>query len=214
MSKRKVPLFYLDEELQIEPTGKSPAFSARLVGLKRKIYLLVDCADADFERIKLEPEEVVWVRYPCNMPFRFKSKVLNLVKEPTPVIFLEYPRFIEEINFRRSERKKTFIRGQFAYLRKNGRRHSGDGYILDLSDSGCLMWDDFVHIMDRHVLLRFHVPWNGAKVQAKAQVVRSDVTHNGLCSGLKFIDLDPLTQKQIRECVRLTRSQTNATSPT
>lgn len=197
MKEERVPLFQLNEEVYIEPTAASPGFHAKVVGLKAKSFLILEYPFAESGSHQIKAQDFVWVRCFETAVFRFKTRVMRVLKEPVGLMFLEYPTSIEEINLRTSERKKIFIRGSFLDLQDRGGRRHWEGYILDISDSGCLMWGDFVHLVDKDILLSFTIPWTGEKIQAKARVVRCEVTDKGIRSGLKFIDLDPETHKRL-----------------
>jgi hypothetical protein len=205
--KRKIPLFHLDEMMQIEPMSNKEGLSARLVGLKLGHYLILELSNGEFKTPALEPNDAVWVRYPPSMVFRFRSKILNLIHEPTALAVIKYPACIEETNFRRSERKKIFLPSEFLYVQKNGNRRSWEGYILDISDSGCFMWDDSIHVKDCSIWIRFRSPWKGNWIQTKARVVRREITDTGICNGLKFFDMDQETRDHLREFVHLTASK-------
>jgi len=197
MKEDRLPLFELNEEVYIEPTAASPGFHAKVVGLKAKSFLILECPIGQSGVNQIRAGDSIWVRCFENAVFRFKGKVLRVLKEPAALMFMEYPASIEEINLRTSERKKIFIRGSFLDLQERGKKRQWEGYILDISDSGCLMWGDFVHLVDKDILLSFTIPWTGERIQAKARVVRCEVTDKGIRSGLKFIDVDPETHKRL-----------------
>jgi hypothetical protein len=115
---------------------------------------------------------------------------------------VEFPTAVEEINLRESERKKIFIRATFLDSQDRQGEHSWEGYILDISDSGCLMWGDFVHLVDRDIFLSFRVPWTGEKIQVKARVVRCEVTEQGIQSGIQFVDVNAETQERLNQFIK------------
>jgi len=205
MKRVKIPLFDLNERLQIEPTRTTKEFSAPIIGLKLRNCLILDCTGVKFGSSRLKSGDELWGRCIRRQTIRFRSKILKIVDEPIPLMFLEYPRSVEVVDFRSAERNKTFIRSEFSYLKTNGNNgndHAGEGYILDISSSGCLLWDDFIHIMDHDILLTFEVPWLGKRMKVKARIVRSDIVDTGICSGMQFIDMDPRTKMHINHFAR------------
>ncbi len=202
MSSQQGPCFQVEEEVYVEPTAASPGFHSHVVGFKVPHCLMLEHPFADSGAHQIRIGDVLWIRCFRNKVLRFGVKVLHILKNPIPLLFLEYPRTVEEINLRKSERKKVFLRGTFLDLRERKPDRAWEGYILDISDSGCLMWGDFVHLVDREVLLSFRVPWTGQDVSAKARVVRCEVTEKGIRSGLKFVDLDDETRSRLKELLK------------
>jgi|Deesub1362B_J571_1020462.scaffolds.fasta_scaffold04375_5 c-di-GMP-binding flagellar brake protein YcgR len=201
MKKNRSIPFHLNEELYVEPTARSSGFHSHLVGVKPNQLLILDYPFWESTAYEIVRSDVLWVRCFRHTVYRFRSVVLGVTKDPVPLLFLEYPQNIEEMEVRGSQRKKIFIRGRFLDLRDRTGRRSWEGYILDISDTGCLMWGDFVHLVDQDILLSFQVPWTGEKIQAKARVVRCEVTEKGIRSGLKFMDLTPETHRRLQKFI-------------
>lgn len=199
--------FQVEEEVYVEPTAASPGFHSHVVGFKVSQCLILEHPFTESGAHQIRVNDLLWIRCFRSKVLRFKVKVLHILKSPIPLLFLEYPRTVEEINLRESDRKKVFFKGTFLDLRDKKRDRSWEGYILDISDSGCLMWGDFVHLVDRDVLLNFRVPWTGENISAKARVIRCEVTEKGMRSGLKFIDVDDETRKRLQELLKSLEEQ-------
>jgi c-di-GMP-binding flagellar brake protein YcgR len=195
------PAFHVNEEVYVEPTEGSPGFHTHIIGFKPHLCLILEHPFKDSSAHPLRPNEFLWIRCLQSTMFRFKSRLLRIIDDPVPLLLLSYPNAVEEINLRETERKKIFLRGTFFDLQDRQNDRSWEGYILDISDSGCLMWGDFVHLVDRDILLTFRIPWTGETIQAKARVVRCEVTDKGIRSGLRFIDVDPETQQRLHEFI-------------
>lgn len=207
MNPQKGFCFQVEEELYVEPTAASPGFHSQVVGFKVSQCLILEHPFTDSGAHQIRTNDLLWVRCFRNKVLRFRVKVLHILKSPMKLLFLEYPKTVEEINLRESDRKKVFLRGTFLDLKDSKRDRSWEGYILDISDSGCLMWGDFVHLVDRDVLLNFRIPWTGENIRAKARVVRCEVTDKGMRSGLKFIDLDEGTRSRLRTLLKSLEGQ-------
>ena len=201
MREAKRPLFYLNEEVYIEPMSGAPGFKSLVVGVKPDHCVILDLSQSETDTYQLKVHDAVWVRCFKDAVFRFRSQILNMIEEPVPLIFVEYPRSVEDVDLRSGDRKKIFIRGEFLDLGDSDGRRSWEGYILDISDSGCLIWGDFVHLMDKDVLLSFQIPWSGESIQTKARVMRCEVTEKGIRSGLMFIDMTPDTHRRLQEFI-------------
>ncbi len=198
MSPDKGPSFHVNEEVYIEPTAGSQGFHTHVVGFIAGRCIILDRPFKESGSHRLKANDSLWVRCFQSSVFRFRTRVLGIIEDPVPLFFVEFPRATEEINLRESERKKIFVRGTFLDLQDRKADRSWEGYILDISDTGCLMWGDFIHLVDRDILLSFRVPWSGQKIQTKARVVRCEVTDKGIRSGLQFLDLDSETEKALR----------------
>ena len=207
MKPQQGPCFQVEEEVYVEPTAGSPGFHTHVVGFKISHCLILEHPFTDSGAHQVRVNDPLWIRCFRKTVLRFRVRVLRILREPIPLLLLEYPKTVEEINLRESDRKKVFLRGSFLDLRDKKSDRSWEGYILNISDSGCLMWGDFVHLVDRDVLLSFRVPWTGEKIQAKARVVRCEVTDKGIRSGLKFIDVDPDTQARLNGLLKSLEEQ-------
>ncbi len=201
MKPDKGLLLHLHEEVYVEPTAGSSGFHTFVVGLKPGQCVLLEHPFKESDVHPIKVGDILWVRCFQHAVFRFKARILRIIKDPIPLIFLEFPKTVEEINLRASDRKKIFIKGTFLDLQNRAPDRSCEGYILDISESGCLMWGDFVHLVDRDILLTFRVPWTGEQIQAKARVIRCEVTDKGIRSGLKFIEVKPEAEHRLRDFI-------------
>lgn len=192
------PRFQVHEQVYVEPTASSPGFHTVVLGFKVSHCLILEHPFEGLGAHRLRPKDVLWIRSFREKVIRFRAKILRVLKDPLPMLIVEYPRTVEEIDFRESDRKKVFLRGAFLDLKERKPDRAWEGYILDISETGCLMWGEFVHLVDRDVLLSFRIPWTGELIKAKARVVRCEVTDRGVRSGLKFLDMDEATREKLK----------------
>lgn len=202
IAKRKVPIFRLNEAVHVETTAGSTSFSTCIVGVKPDVFLILEHPHTETDAPALRPQDIVGVRCPQNDFLQFTSKVIQVLEDPIPLIFVQYPRFAEGTNQRRDERKMVFIRGEFQKLHSNVPGPFKNGYLLNISESGCLMWSNAVEHLDQEVLLAFRIPWCGTAVRARARVVRCEVTDGGVKSGLEFVELRPEARMEIRQLLQ------------
>jgi c-di-GMP-binding flagellar brake protein YcgR len=201
VNSEKTPIFHLNEEVFVEPTAGSRGFHTQIIGLKPHRCLILEHPFNGPEVQALKASDAIWVRCFQETVSRFKTQILGILEDPLPCLFVSYPEVFEEYNLRASSRKKIFLRGRFIDSQHGHPDPSNEGYILDISDSGCLMWGDFVHLVDKEILLSFRVPWTGERIDAKARVVRCEVTEKGIRSGLQFVDLDLEAQEHLRKFI-------------
>jgi hypothetical protein len=168
MKHESSPKFDLHERVYIEPTACCEGFQTQIVGLEESRWLILKHSFSDSWLHRLRPKDLIWGRYFKGAAIRFMTKVINTIENPIPLIFLEYPSVVEESNRRGSERKKTFIDCQVCDPRPHHSRHSWEGYILDISKSGCLILGGFVNLLDRDILLSFRLPLIGYGYQSES----------------------------------------------
>jgi c-di-GMP-binding flagellar brake protein YcgR len=134
---------------------------------------------------------------------RFHARIIHMVEEP-PLLLLDYPspESFDEIERRAEERKKLFIRTRFLEGPRFTERRSWEGYILDISHSGCLILGESTFLVGQSLFLSFSIPWSGEVIQSDAQVVRSEVTEKGIRSGVKFMALTADNQERLDQFIR------------
>jgi c-di-GMP-binding flagellar brake protein YcgR len=203
------PRFQIQEQVYVEPTASSPGFHTIVLGLKVSHCLILEHPFEGMGAHRLKAGDVLWIRCFKEKVVRFRARVLRVLREPLPMLIVEYPKTVEEIDLRGSERKKVFLRGAFLDLKERRSDRAWEGYILDISETGCLMWGEFVHLVDRDVLLSFRIPWTGELIKAKAKVVRCEVTDKGVRSGLKFLEMDESTKEKIKAFMKVLDERTD-----
>ena len=202
------PRFQVQEQVYVEPTASSPGFHTLVMGFKVSHCLILEHPFEGMAAHRLKTGDVLWIRSFREKVVRFRVRLLRVLREPLPMLIVEYPKTVEEINLRESERKKVFLRGAFLDLKERKSDRAWEGYILDISETGCLMWGEFVHLVDRDVLLSFRIPLTGELIKAKAKVVRCEVTDKGVRSGLKFLDMDESTREKIKAFMKVLEERT------
>jgi hypothetical protein len=138
MKHESSPKFDLHERVYIEPTACCEGFQTQIVGLEESRWLILKHPFSDSWLHRLRPKDLIWGSV------------------------------VEESNRRGSERKKTFIDCQVCDPRPHHSRHSWEGYILDISKSGCLILGGFVNLLDRDILLSFRLPLIGYGYQSES----------------------------------------------
>lgn len=122
-------------KLQCEIVGADMRFKSVYWGMKPADFLI-------FKMPASMPETRDLIFSRCNMIVRyivdgkvhgFHTSVVGHVMNPTPMFFVTYPKTLEVINLRKTERVDTFIEAK-----GENEEMTSWGMILDLSEEGCL----------------------------------------------------------------------------
>lgn len=125
--------------LQIEIGGIEFRFKSELVGLQPDEFLIIKTplvpSDAPFGMIKhkLFRGNDIIVRYLSGgMVYGFQSKLMGSISDPTKLLFLEYPKIVEQHDLRSHERVDCLLPGRLKF--KDTERPC---LVLDISEKGC-----------------------------------------------------------------------------
>lgn len=117
--------------IQIEPD--EARLKATLVGLEPAEYLILRVPGLAQLQKRLQAGSEIIGRYAhCGMVYGFKAGVLGYILQPFRLLFVSYPRVVENINLRRSPRIDCFLPGEVT-IGETGYH----GIITDLSLGGC-----------------------------------------------------------------------------
>jgi c-di-GMP-binding flagellar brake protein YcgR len=132
-------LIGLGSEVQIQIEGVTFRFKSTLIGMESDECLIIKTpmvpSDAPFTSIqhKLFPGIQIVVRYLYKgTVFGFQSKLIKAITTPLRLLFVEYPKIIENYDLRSEERTDCFLPTKIEI--KNEEEH---GAILDISERGC-----------------------------------------------------------------------------
>jgi len=186
--------FSLNAKIFVEPVSGAPGFDTRIIGLKKNRYLLL--------ALPVLPPEVgegskVWA-YCSELPIgRFETRILRILSDP-PLLVMNYPAPLNfEVGERRSgKRHKVFIR---VNLQQGKSIESQQGYILNISTTGCLVAGDFSSWLDEVVSFSFRIPGTQEVILGLAKVVRGESGEQGLHWGLEFVDLSQSQLNQLKQ---------------
>ena len=132
-------LIELGSQVQIEIEGVGFRFKSTLVGMESDEYLIMKTpmvpSNAPFTSIqhKLFPGTQVVVRYLYKgTVFGFQSKLIEAISTPVRLLFVEYPKIVENYDLRSQERTDCFLPAKIEIRKKEEH-----GAILDISEKGC-----------------------------------------------------------------------------
>jgi c-di-GMP-binding flagellar brake protein YcgR len=194
--------FTLNEAVYFEKELGSSGFHTRIIGSKAGHYLLLDLLSEHPIVVRLKVNDRVWIH--CLRPpaCRFETRVLAVIKDNS-LLVLRYPppQAITMIEHRKNERQKVFLPAACHELYDYDKKLVWEGFLLDISESGCLVLGDLSLFFDKKILLSFQIPWTKERIQIKGRVVRCEVTDTEFQSGLRFTDMDADTHKRLEEVI-------------
>jgi hypothetical protein len=188
----------LGTHLQFVVEGVTGNFKSHLIGMEPDRYLIIKAplsTPYGSIRHKLFRGNKVIVRYLYKgTVFGFQGELVEDVYAPLRLLFLRYPKIIEEHNLRSSERVSCLlpIRARF----EDGDEDI-DGFITDLSESGCCSVYKKVKgvklpsvDIDDHltVLCQFPKSDNEQLIPGRIKDIKSDKDHLSL--GIMFEGID------------------------
>jgi len=197
-----LPVFKLNGEVFIEPGKGIDGFYSKIIGIKEQLYIIIDNPLSREKSDLIPPLTPVWIRYFHEIIYRFKSRILKVIHEPTPLLFVQFPLIVEKIEYRKDGRKKVFIQAYIYDLHQKVRRVAVRGYILDISMTGALILADLTHLIEKDVLLVFRVPWLKGTFNLKARVLRCEASKDGVRSGVQFFDLSNSNLIDLEKMIR------------
>ncbi|WP_421621475.1 PilZ domain-containing protein [Alkalilimnicola ehrlichii] len=126
----------LNNTLHLSTPSGSMRMKARLVGMisQRCLIIQAPAAERSGQFRKLFPfGDTLLVRYLHDgVVFGFRALVSGVVLEPEPLVFLGWPKSVQEHSIRDSQRLETFMP---CLLSLEGREY--ESTIVDISQSGC-----------------------------------------------------------------------------
>lgn len=140
-------IFELQPGTLVDIQAKLPVtvrLKSMLVGYSTGKYIILQYPDpkryGNYKDVLTEGNTVI-VRYLLEGDkgecFAFKSTILHVVKYPDPLMFIDYPKHIENRQLRSHQRKITNIPAEIALPGSSLGKTGIKGMIVDISSSGC-----------------------------------------------------------------------------
>lgn len=197
--------------LLMDVDGLGLTFRSALVGIEHGKYLLIKTpgafdkeADQDFFSAR---GVVIKTLYKGTI-YAFRSRVLGVISEPSPLMFIEYPGRIEHHELRRHKRFKCSI---VARAGRNGAER--DGVIKNISKGGCrCVMENFCEahqsvndLLNETLVFQCRFPGSDQETGFEAQIRNAVMRSGEVAVGLKFLDLErnETVQKDIHDYIRL-----------
>lgn len=191
--------------------GKCPTYFR---GYKEDHYIILDYPNnANGIPVPLKDQTSCIIRFIYEgKVYAFKSEIIRAVRYPFPLVFIQYPQALDNINLRNVERHN--IRIPAIYSLKAMEEHqkgNPEGRLLDLSEAGCLL--ETIHSIEvgTMLFLAFRLPNEGRIQNLAAKVRRAFKKEETYHLGLQFmITEDPDIERIKRYLAYLLSSQVQA----
>lgn len=110
-------------------------FCSKIIGWDLPNFIMMELPSVNGVYVDFSRSEIIVARYLFNgTAYGFKSTVIDLVKKPKPLLFVEFPETIEEVSLRKSPRYEVEILCKLAMRNGEGEVN---GLMMNLSKGGC-----------------------------------------------------------------------------
>lgn len=178
----------------VEPAGMNPGFKTGLSGMERGKYLMLQLPRISGLSDELYAERVVKVRYIHEgHVFGFRSAVLSYQVIPFRLLFLQFPKTVEQFNLRRGQRVDCYIPATVEFPK--GLERSFRAMLTNISSGGSRAALDATGQrlpgieLGTEVGLKFKVVGTDLDVNVRAQIKSTDADGTRMFLGLNFVDL-------------------------
>ncbi len=191
--------------LKLQIHGTDARLTSELVGVEEDKYLIIKMPPipsvgtvSSLSGLFCKGNTVV-VRYMHNGTlFGFKSRVYHVIIDPVKLIFLEYPKKIEDYNLRSHRRVDCYLPASVGVA-----GNTIEGAITDISREGCHFTMEKSKVkrlilqIDKGVDVSFQLPGVGKKltIAAKQKTIKKD--KNNINIGVEFINMDNKTEERL-----------------
>jgi len=176
---------------------------SKVVGIEENKYIIIKAPymEANTGASVLANSNEVTIRYlEKGSAFGFTSHIFKFISDPDRLLFVEYPKKIENQNLRGKQRLDCYLPAHMTLNEDSGHKITIEGAIIDLSKGGCqfiaskqsLEEYDFQLEIDFEVLISFNLPGleQPLTITALAKNTHFKKRENNLSIGLRFIKID------------------------
>ena len=192
--------------LKLQIGGTDARLTSELIGVEEDKYLIIRMPPipsvstvSNFLSLLYKGNTVV-VRYMHKGTlFGFKSCVYHFMVDPVKLIFLEYPKKVEDHNLRAHRRVNCYLPASVGVA-----GNTMEGAITDISREGCHFTVEKSKVKGRLILqvdkgidISFQLPGVGKKltIAAKQKTIKKD--KNNINIGVEFINMDNKTEERL-----------------
>lgn len=200
-------LIELGTQLQLEIGGVASRFKSNLVGIEPGEYLIIKtptAAASDSIKKKLFRGNEIIVRYLYKgTVFGFQSQLIEATFTPISLLYVEYPKIIENHDLRSQERIDCFLPSKIKI-----RDEEIQGTILDINERGCrclikaLKGETLPSVqVDEQVTLKCQFPGVGDEKVVSGKVRNISCDEHETALGIEFHEITPEVQKVIAQYI-------------
>ena len=196
----------LGNQVMIQLDRDETRLRATLVGLETEEYLILRIPGLAQVQKKIQPGREVVGRYAhCGTVYGFKANILGHIFHPLRLLFLSYPRVVENVNLRKSPRIDCFLPGEAVFKGK-----SYVGAVMDLSTGGCkflVKQSDLsalpTVVPNEPIVLRIQlIGESKADIFAgKLRSIAMNAAEGKASFGIQFGELDEETRTHLHRCI-------------
>jgi c-di-GMP-binding flagellar brake protein YcgR len=191
--------------LKLQIGGTDARLTSELIGVEEDKYLIIrmppvpSVGTVSNLLSLLYKGNTVVVRYlHKGTIFGFKSCIYHVITDPVKLIFLEYPKKVEDYNLRAHRRVDCYLPASVGVA-----GNTIEGAITDISREGCHFTVEKSKVkrlilqIDKEVDISFQLPGVGEKltIAAKQKTIKKD--KNSINIGVEFINMDNKTEERI-----------------
>ncbi|MEA1922698.1 MAG: flagellar brake protein [Pseudomonadota bacterium] len=193
--------------LQVQVQGYPNRLKSYLVGREEGRYLIIKAPMVlDYEEIFAKDKELV-VRYVHQgSVFGFRSPIMLSVQEPFNVVFVKFPKKIEDYNLRTHKRFECSLPARLEVVtRHQDRKLRFKGVVSDISKGGCkatislkeLEWVKEPLKIQSDIELFLSLPGVEGELCLQGAVRSMSQDSEELSLGIQFVDLSGKSQIQL-----------------
>jgi c-di-GMP-binding flagellar brake protein YcgR len=192
--------------LKLQIGGTDARLTSELIGVEEDKYLIIrmppvpSVGTVSNLLSLLYKGNTVVVRYMHRGTlFGFKSRIYHVIIDPVKLIFLEYPKKVEDHNLRTHRRVDCYLPASAGIA-----GNTIEGAITDISREGChftveksKVESSLILQIDSVIDISFQLPGVGKKliIAAKQKIIKKD--KNSINIGIEFINMDNKTEERL-----------------
>lgn len=175
-------------------------FQSEMVGFRFGRYLIIRFEDFNFPQSEGVAGMVAICRFliedSLGECFAFKTEIVNMMRRPDRLLFLDFPKEIHRRALREKKRQRANVPATIRMLSENGLRgRPFDGVVQDISPGGCRFQFDGSHTGRKVNLLPVVISLLGrdgtVDREIAGKVRNSRYQDNLLSIGIQFDELNP-----------------------
>lgn len=189
-------IFDVGRNVSIE-TDYKYYLTARLIGWERNLFLIVALTHSAGKKEPLKVHDTCKIRFlKDGVAYGFETIILTVVSHPYPVIFLQYPKTVEEFTLRKFHRVKSDLHGRL--LDESGK-HVSDATITNISVGGCgvriPLGEGKSLSSQNSYYIDFSILETNLHLFCIIRKIRNE--RDACCLGLEFFNISPADREQI-----------------
>ena len=192
--------------LQVIKMKYGERYPTSIVGWEKGSFFIARVPFAEGKPIPISRNDGDIIRFlKGGEVYGFQTEVLSIQFYPVPLIFFRYPLDIKFMEIRKSKRYKANIPVKLMYAEN---KESGEGRIVDLSETGCMVKNDASEDIPYEVgdifSITFRIMDKTVELDCRLRNFRPE--EKGKSLGMEFIDMTPDKSEVIRSIIEVLKS--------